>query len=277
MGLITKAYAKLNLWLDITGRRPDGYHTLNTIMRSIDLYDTVEIETNGSGDIIVSCDDPDIPTDERNCAYKAARLFFSEMEKNMGAYIRISKRIPVGAGLGGSSADGAAVLKGLNEMCGFPFGMDKLYALCAHVGADVPFCMHGGAAACTGIGDRMNAIDCCDFSALIAFPGFACSTSDAYRRYDITPIPEKNGFDEYRQTIASNRSFLAENMYNIFELLYDIPKTAYLKEALISAGAEGACMTGSGSAVFGIFPDKQAAQKAADSLTDCTAFAVNAI
>ncbi|MBP5604772.1 MAG: 4-(cytidine 5'-diphospho)-2-C-methyl-D-erythritol kinase, partial [Ruminiclostridium sp.] len=169
------------------------------------------------------------------------------------------------------------VLKGLNEMCGSPFGMDKLYALGARVGADVPFCMHGGTAACTGIGDRMNDIVCCDFSALIAVPDFACSTADAYRRYDISPIPEKSGFEEYKQMTARSRSLLAENMYNVFELLYDDSRIADLKGSLISAGAEGACMTGSGSAVFGIFPDKQAAQKAADSLTDCTSFAVNAI
>lgn len=277
MSLTVKAYAKINLWLDITGRRSDGYHTLNTVMRRIDLYDDVTVGTNGSGDVSVSCNVPGIPTDEHNIAYKAAKLFFSEMRKNMGAHIDIVKRIPVEAGLGGSSADGAAVLTALNTLCGSPLNMNELCALGARLGADVPFCIKGGTAVCTGIGDIMQPAECADFAVLVVKPDFSCSTRDAYRKYDDAPCPVKDGFDTYCNGIGYNRSFLASNMYNVFEALYDDERITDIKKMLVKSGAEGACMTGSGSAVFGVFADIEAARKAAEKLDFKTKFAVNAI
>lgn len=277
MSLTVKAYAKINLWLDITGRRSNGYHTLNTVMRRIDLYDDIEIETCSGSDITVSCSSPDIPSDERNIACKAARAYLSQFHKEIGVNIRISKRIPVGAGLGGSSADGAAVLIALNELCGRPLGNDRLYAIGAGLGADVPFCMAGGTARCTGIGEIMQPIGCTDFAVLVAVPDFACLTAKAYRRYDASPIPERAGFDAFCDNISHDRSFLVCNMYNVFENLYGDERIKSLKESFLAAGALGACMSGSGSAVFGIFPDIESAGAASQRIGAATKFVVNAI
>lgn len=268
MSLTVKAHAKLNLWLDITGTRGDGYHTLNTVMRRIDLCDDVTVETHIGGDIAISCSAPGVPSDEWNIAFRAARAFFGRMNKSVGVDIRIEKRIPVGAGLGGSSADGAAVLTALNELCGRPFDTYALCGIGATLGADVPFCITGGTARCTGIGEIMHPIGCVPFTALIAVPEFDCSTAAAYQSYDASPIPEKPGFDAFCGGIASDRRFLAANMYNVFEVLYKKPEIAALKEKLLDAGAEGVCMTGSGSAVFGVFRDTEAALSAAEKLKD---------
>ena len=277
MSLTVKAYAKINLWLDITGRRSDGYHTLNTVMRRIDLYDDVEVTTRSGSDITVSCSSRDIPADERNIAYKAAAAFIAKTHKNISVDIRINKRIPVGAGLGGSSADGAAVLTALNELCGHRFDTNELCRIGARLGADVPFCVTGGTARCTGIGEIIEPISCTDFTALIAAPPFECLTAKAYKQYDASPVPEKAGFDAYCNGIGSDRSLLAGNMYNVFEVLYDDERITRLKESLIAAGAQGACMSGSGSAVFGIFPDIESAKAASEKLDCETKFVVRAI
>ncbi len=268
MSLTVKAYAKLNLWLDITGKRADGYHTLNTVMRRIDLHDDVEIETRSGSDVVIHCETPGIPTDSRNIAYRAVKLFSGRLGKDIGAVIRIHKRIPVEAGLGGSSADGAAVLTALNELCGRPLSTDSLCSLGASLGADVPFCIMGGTARCTGIGDIMQPIECADFAALVIKPGFSCTTAEAYRDYDKKPVSEKDGFDEFCKRIGSERSYLSANVYNVFERLYNDRRIDELKRLLMSSGAECACMTGSGSAVFGIFPDITAAEKAAGMISD---------
>lgn len=277
MSLTVRAHAKINLWLDITGRLPNGYHSLNTVMRSIDLYDDVTVETNGSGEVSVSCDVPLVPTDERNIAFKAAKAFFAHADKNMGANVHIVKRIPVEAGLGGSSADGAAVLTALNELCGKPFGDSGLRGIGASLGADVPFCMTGGTAKCTGIGDIIEPLECADLAVLVVKPEFSCSTREAYRRYDNAPIAEKPGFDAFCGSLASDCSEFSGSMYNIFEVLYGDERTAEIKAELMSAGALGACMSGSGSTVFGVFENIEAAEKAAGKVGYPTKFAVKAI
>ena len=277
MSLTVKAYAKINLWLDITGKRPDGYHTLNTVMRRIDLYDDVTVETNGSGEVSVSCDVQNIPSDEQNITYKAAKAFFMRTGKNMGANIHIVKRIPTEAGLGGSSADGAAVLCALNELCGQPFSVPELCGIGASLGADIPFCIAGGTAKCTGIGDIIEPVSCCGFTVLIVKPEFSCNTAEAYRKYDSAPIPERPGFDAFCASLAHSRSQSAANMYNVFEKLYCDEKIERIKTNLLDAGAEGACMSGSGSAVFGIFDSMEVARKAEEMLGYGTKFAVKAI
>lgn len=277
MSLTVKAYAKINLWLDITGKRSDGYHTLNTVMRRIDLCDEVTVETNGSGEVSVSCDVQNIPSNEQNIAYKAAKAFFMRTGKNMGANIHIVKRIPTEAGLGGSSADGAAVLCALNELCGHPFTVPELCGIGASLGADIPFCIAGGTARCTGIGDIIEPVPCSDFAVLVVKPEFSCNTAEAYRKYDSSPIPERPGFDAFCASLISARSQFPFNMYNVFEKLYCDEKIERIKTDLLDAGAEGACMSGSGSAVFGIFDSMEEARKAEEMLGYGTKFAVKAI
>ena len=187
MTLKCKAYAKINLWLDITGRRADGYHTLNTVMRCIDLYDDIEVSADDSGSVTVECDVPAVPCDGRNIAHRAVNAFSARIGKPVGAHIRITKRIPLEAGLGGSSTDGAAVLCALNGLYGEPLGAPELCALGSKLGADVPFCIAGGTAVCAGIGDIMTQTRCADFAVVLVKPEFSCSTSGAYRRYDTAP------------------------------------------------------------------------------------------
>ena len=277
MSLTVKAYAKINLWLDITGKRGDGYHTLNTVMRRADLYDDVTVDIDNTGAIIVECDVMSVPSDERNIAYKAVIAFSEAAGLRACADIRIRKRIPTEAGLGGSSTDGAAVLAALNTLYGEPLNERDMLSLGAKLGADVPFCMTGGTAKCTGIGEIMEPLECADFALVIVKPDFSCSTAAAYSAYDRAPIAEKAGFAEYCRNIADSAEAVSGGLYNVFETLYADLRIDEIKRELISAGALGACMTGSGSAVFGIFPALADAENALGKIGYGTKFAVNAL
>ncbi len=277
MSLTVKAYAKINLWLDITGRRGDGYHTLNTVMRRVDLYDDITVTPTENDTVTIHCDDPAVPCDERNIVYKAWKLFRGLYGSPFGADIDIRKHIPLEAGLGGSSTDGAAVLLALNELAGKPFSHDTLTAVSVKLGADVPFCMTGGTAVCRAIGEEIQPISCADLAVVIVKPDFSCSTAAAYAAYDKAPRPEKAGFAEYANNIAASADAAAAGLYNVFEELYDDPRIADIRRELLSAGALGACMSGSGSAVFGIFPTLPDAQNALGKIVCKTKFAVNAL
>lgn len=277
MSLTVKAYAKLNLWLDITGRRADGYHTLNTVMRRVDLYDEIGIAPADDGSVSISCDDPAVPCDGRNIAHKAWKLFGELYGKPVGARISIHKRIPLEAGLGGSSTDGAAVLLGLNGLAGQPFTAERLAAESVRLGADVPFCILGGTAECTGVGEIMRPIPCADFAAVIVKPEFSCSTAAAYAAYDRAPKAAKAGFEAYCRDIAGSAGAVAGGLYNVFEELYGDPRIAEIKRELLGAGALGASMTGSGSAVFGIFATLSDAENALQKIGGVVKFAVKAL
>lgn len=239
------ANAKINLFLDITGVRADGYHLLETSMQSVDLSDIVEISKTEHG-ISVVCSDPEIPSGEGNICCKAAREFMDLSGVSFGVRIRIEKRIPHGAGMGGGSADAAAVLKGMNELSGEPLGSDELFALAAKIGADVPFCLAGGAKLCRGIGDIMEDKRLCSAeNYLVVKPDYSTNTKQAFADYDKSPVPRKEK---------------AEPFYNVFEELFKDPETTRIKRLLTENGALGACLTGSGSAVVGAFSDEETAR-----------------
>lgn len=242
------AHAKINLFLDITGKLADGYHLLETVMQSVDLSDIVTIEQ--SDEITVSCSDPEIPENEGNICYKAAELFFELLGRRGGADIYIDKRIPHGAGLGGGSADAAAALRGLNALFGKPFDEKTLLKLAAKVGADVPFCLVGGTKLCTGIGDVMADIEPYpQRHFLIVKPDFECDTKAAYADYDVTTVPRRERH--------------AGEFYNVFREIYKNEKINGIIKRLGAVGAKGAELTGSGSAVFGAFSDQMTALSAA--------------
>ena len=155
--LRAKAYAKINLSLDIVGVRDDGYHLIKTVMQSISLHDVISISEEGS-EISITCNDPSVPCDERNIVYKCAKRFFEYWGIEFGVHIDIQKNIPSQAGLGGGSADGAAVLVLLNRICGNPFSDEELCIIGAKVGADIPFCIVGGCVLCEGIGEVLTPI-----------------------------------------------------------------------------------------------------------------------
>lgn len=249
------AHAKLNLFLDITGKRADGYHLLETVMQSVDLADIVTVELADTN-IGISCSDPTVPDDERNTCYKAAKLFYTLMGRHGGADITLDKRIPHGAGLGGGSADAAAVLVGLNALNGKPFDEQTLLKLAVKVGADVPFCLAGGTKLCKGIGDIMT--DAPPYPArcfLVVKPDFGFDTKAAYKSYDVTMVKRRERHEnEY---------------YNVFRAIYKNEELNAIVDKLCSLGAEGAELTGSGSAVFGAFQSIEDAADAAKKFPRC--------
>ena len=277
MTLRVKAYAKINLWLDITGRLENGYHSLNTVMRQVDLYDTVTLTPTGSGDIEIICDNPAIPIDRRNIAYKAAEAFFGAVGFAHGIKLEIEKKIPVEAGMGGSSTDGAAVLTGLNQLFGSPLAVGQLCDIGGKIGADVPFCIVGGTAECEGIGEVKRRLCCSDFAVAVIKPDFSCNTAIAYKSWDESPFEAKAGFKQFCEDLSKEPKLWAGQMYNVFEVLQKNPETDRIKALLLDSGALGAAMTGSGSAVFGVFESLREAQTAINNIPFGCKFAVNAL
>ena len=277
MSLRVKAYAKINLWLDITGRLENGYHSLNTVMRQVDLYDTVTLTQTGSGEIEIISDNPAIPADRRNIAYKAAEAFFGAVGFSHGIRLEIEKKIPVEAGMGGSSTDGAAVLTGLNQLFGNPLTVEQLCEIGVKIGADVPFCIVGGTAECEGIGEVKRRLFCSDFAVAVIKPDFSCNTASAYKSWDKSPIEAKAGFKQFCEDLTKEPKLWAGQMYNVFEVLQKNPEIERIKSLLLESGALGAAMTGSGSAVFGVFGSLREAQTAIKNIPFGCKFAVNSL
>lgn len=254
-----RAFAKLNLYLDITGRREDGYHTLETVMQSISLDDEVTVVACPGDGITLTCSRDDIPTDSRNTAYRAAELFMRASGKNVGVLLDIEKNIPSGAGMGGGSADAAAVLRGLNKIFGEPLSERQLLDIAVQVGADVPFCLVGGTKLCRGIGEQMSDFPAAEGVFVVVKPDFGCPTGEAYRKYDSSPITPRGGLERFRAAMPEK---YAPEMYNVFQQLYADERIESICRRLVELGARGAMLTGSGSAVFGVFDDIHAAHAA---------------
>lgn len=261
--MVERAYAKLNLTLDVLGKKPDGYHELRMVMQSVEFGDDVEVELTDGGFFI----DPGqsyLPANERNLAYRAATLFLSGTD--MGARIRVTKRIPVCAGLGGGSSDAAAVLRALNKLTGVQKTPEELRALALQLGSDVPFCVEGGTCLAEGRGELLTpapAMPDCD--VLICKPSFSIPTPELFSRIDRRRIrmrPNTAGLLDAleRHDIKS----VCRHMYNVFEdvLTRRQDEIFALKGELLDRGALGAVMTGTGSAVFGLFDDEAAANAA---------------
>lgn len=260
------ACAKLNLYLDITGRRGDGYHLLETVMQSISLSDEVTVVVSAGNGITLSVSREDIPTDSRNTAYRAAELFLEKAGASGSVCIDIEKRIPSGAGMGGGSADAAAVLKALNTAFGEPLPETELLSIAAQIGADVPFCLAGGTKLCRGIGEEMSDITAARGAFLVVKPEFGCPTGEAYRKYDENPHEVHGGLQRFTAGLPGN---YAQEMYNVFQRLYSDKRIEDICARLTALGANGAMLTGSGSAVFGVFDDEADAQRASGEFPDC--------
>lgn len=264
-----KAYAKINLYLDITGRRGDGYHLLETIMQTVSLCDDLTISLRNNGEIVLYADNDfsgDIPCDERNIAYKAAKRFYENAPLLFtGAEIHLTKHIPSQAGLGGGSADAAAVLRGLYELHGKPFDEHRLYDIALSLGADVPFCLLGGAAICHGIGEKMETVPSMDggLAILIAKGNCGISTAAAFREIDRVGFAEERADEILKLYHKGDYSSLC---FNRFEQVTALDEIRSLKEKMLDFGAQAACMSGSGSAVFGIFRSMDNAERLCSEL-----------
>jgi len=261
--MILKAYAKLNLSLDITGKRPDGYHELDTIMQSISLYDTVTITPSDS--LRVTMDTAGID-EVQNTAYAAASAFFANTGTS-GAHIAITKRIPQQSGLGGASADAAAVLIGLDRLYGTHLDPDTLMALGRSIGADVPFSLFGGTARARGIGEKLTRLHIPqDIAFVVLTPRTGISTAAAFARYKpgppvrmdtVTYALQKGDTQLYHRHAGNALSMAA------LSIAPDIMKAA---TALRSAGGVPALMTGSGSSVFAIYETQEQAKTACNNV-----------
>lgn len=273
-----RGHAKLNLFFDITRSLPNGYHSINSVMQQLDLADMVTIEVTDGEGYVIHCDNPDIPCDERNIAYRACELFAKYSEKKFGAEITIAKHIPLEAGMGGSSADGAAVLIGLNQLFDNFFPISSLCQLSTEIGSDLPFCIRGGTCICQGMGELLTPIrsfpSCC---FVIALPDdFRCGTKEAYRLYDNIKLPpQRQLFGEFIKAADHGKSRKAcAAMYNVFQELYNNEQINKIADELRSYGALNAIMTGSGSAVFGVFETDKLAKAAHEKLPYKTKFFV---
>lgn len=261
------AFAKINLSLDIVKKREDGYHDLSMIMQTVMLHDTVLLEAIPRG-IRLECKCSWVPKDGTNIAWKAASLLMEQCGIKSGVKIKIIKRIPVAAGLAGGSTDAAAVLRGLNKL--FLLGLDKeeLRILGKRLGADIPYCIDGGTMLAEGIGERLTALpDFKNVDIVIIKPKIGVSTAWVYGNLEISKIQETDRPDTKQLIQAlSQRDIktVAQQMKNVLEKV-TIPRYGIIQEAkdkLLESGALGSMMSGSGSAVFGIFPDSISAAAA---------------
>ena len=270
MKLTVLAPAKLNLFLDITGKRHDGYHLVNMVMQTVSLYDEVTVALNDGDSISVQCSDKNIPCNEKNTAYRAAVSFLSCLEgEKPGVSIKIKKRIPSQAGMAGGSTDAAAVLYALNELTEAGMDKDELAEIAEEIGADVPFCVYGGTMTAGGIGTILSPLpDMPDCSIVIVKPELAVSTAEAYARSDALGYDKTVSSDDTVSAICNGSlSELGSSLYNKFEELSGLDEITSIKQMMESCGTCGALMTGSGSAVYGLFEEKDDAERCYDILT----------
>lgn len=265
--LSEKAYAKLNLTLDVLGRRADGYHDLKSIMQTVSLHDDVEMDIGTGEEWKILCGREDIPCDDQNLAWKAAVVFCEAMKKDpMGITIRLKKNIPSGAGMAGGSSDAAAVLRLLNRYYGEPMALDELAQLGALVGSDVPFCVVGGTVLCEGRGEILHRRKACPKCILVGCkPDFSVSTPVLFRKIDSVPIHHHPDHDAMDRAIeASDIEAVAREIYNVFDPVVsgDHPEIGQIKAVYTKHGAIAAQMTGSGSVVFAVMPDMASAEAA---------------
>lgn len=266
MKITVSSTAKINLTLDILGKRADGYHDVKMIMQSVSLFEYVTLTENNSGKITVDCNNPTVPCDESNIVYKCAKAFYTRLSKECsGLHISIEKHIPTQAGLAGGSADGAAVLVGLNEIYNKPFTTAELEEIGGTVGSDIPFCVRGGTALAEGTGKELTSlsnIPMCYF--VLVKPPIGISTAQAYGAVDSRNVTPECASDKMLPLLGDVKA-IAKNLRNDFEDTLCIEELLKLKRDIQACdGALGACMTGSGSTVFGVFDYKQKAEKCAE-------------
>jgi len=258
--------AKINLFLHITGKRPDGYHDIHSLMACVSLHDTLTLDFNVP-EITVSCTHPDVPENETNIAYRAARCFFDALSSPGGVAISIDKQIPVAAGLGGGSSNAACILTGMNAYYGLPFSYNDLASMGKTLGADVPFFIFQKPAIATGIGEKLDFYKWIQpYPILLVHPDIRVSTEEVYKNlnFELTNCKQKL------------KSFVLNTKFDpLCHLCNDLetvtvswhPEIEDIKNKLLNEGALGALMSGSGPTVLGIFSKPDLAKKAYDILS----------
>ena len=267
------AFAKVNLTLDVLGKREDGYHDLQSVMQAISIRDDVEIDVDTNQPWTLNCSMEGIPEDETNLAWKAAEVFYAATGRTTtGLAIRITKRIPMQAGLGGGSADAAAVLRALNQHYGNPMSILALAEIGAQVGSDVPFCVLCGTAMVEGRGEKLRKLpDLPDCFFVVCKPDFSSSTPELYRQLDASVIAHRpNNQAMESALLAGDLQRIADNIWNVFDpvVTKDHLELNYIKSIFNSYGAVAYQMTGSGSAVFAIVTEFEHAAVICNMLKD---------
>ncbi|ABI67422.1 4-(cytidine 5'-diphospho)-2-C-methyl-D-erythritol kinase [Syntrophomonas wolfei] len=263
--IILKAPAKVNLTLDVKGKRSDGYHELETVMHQVNLLDIIII-SQAAGGIQIKSNSSLIPTNEENLAYQAAEMILGEYAHKEGVEIYIEKNIPVGAGLAGGSTDAAAVILGINQLYDLGLEEEELLEMAASIGSDVAFCLAGGSKLARGRGEILSKLPQRMIPYIILVkPDFQLSTAEVYRELDLTQVEE---FPDNAAFLAAWEAYdiinIARNMRNVLETvsIRKYPEIAAIKAELIETGALNALMSGSGPSVMGIFMEEEQALKA---------------
>ena len=267
-----KAMAKINLGLDVLGKREDGYHEVRMIMQTIRMYDILDIRKTKRPGIVLTTNLPFIPTDSRNLVYKAAQMLMDEFHIEEGVSIQLDKHIPVAAGMAGGSSNAAAVLFGVNKMFGLGLSMTELEERGVKLGADVPYCLMRGTVLAEGIGEKLTPLLACPKCfVLLAKPPISVSTKMVYEKLDALEITEHPDIDGILNGLArKNIHKVAECMGNVLEqvTIPVYPVIEQIKNVMKEGGAMNAMMSGSGPTVFGLFEDRQSARRAAQKIKE---------
>jgi len=264
--IILKGRAKINLTLDVVGKRENGYHDLEMIMQTVNLYDTIYIRKTKVPGVRLKSNYSWLPTNEKNIAYRAAELFFEETGIHGGVAIEITKRIPVAAGLAGGSTDAAATLVGLNRIYETNYSKEKLMEMGLKLGADVPFCIARGTMLAEGIGEVLTPLEPMPSTYVVLVkPPFSASTATVYKSLDINNIKKHPDTQKVIQALKDHDvKEIAKNMANVLEevTIPMHPEIDQIKQGFIKCGAMGTMMSGSGTTVFGLFENEEVAKKA---------------
>lgn len=266
-----KSRAKINLSIDVLGKREDGYHIVEMIMQAIDLYDKLKITEIEENSILIKSNSVDIPLNKDNIMYKAVSLLKYEFNIDKGVEIFIEKNIPVAAGMAGGSSNAAAVLVGLNKLWNLGLSEERLKDIGLKLGADVPFCITGGSALAEGIGEKLTNIKGIneDINILVCKPNIFVSTKEVYKSLNMDKVKERPQNVELIEALKKEDiKFISENMVNVLEEVTSLKYTeiGQIEDIMIKNKALGSMMSGSGPTVFGLFNNKDCAIKAKEEL-----------
>lgn len=266
------AMAKINLGLDVLRRRENGYHDVKMIMQTVNIYDTLDFVKKDKPGIVVKVDAMELPTDENNLIYKAAKLLYDKCGMDKGVEITLTKRIPIAAGMAGGSTDAAAALVGINRLFELGLSMDELKQIGVKIGADVPYCIEGGTALSEGIGEILTKLpDAPDCFVVVAKPEISVSTKYVYENLHANELKYHPDIDGMTEAIRQgDLDGVCKRMENVLETVTETkyPVISQIKQLLKDAGAENSLMSGSGPTVFAIFKDEETAKNALETVRE---------
>lgn len=261
-----KARAKINITLDIIARRENGYHDVEMIMQTINLYDRLILSKRQDSKIIIKTNLPYLPTDERNLVYKIIQYFMETYQVTTGISVDLYKMIPVAAGLAGGSSDAAQTIVGLNKLYELNLSLEEMLEIGGKFGSDIPYCIIQGTALATGLGDELTTLPPFPkMYVVILKPRFSMSTATVYQNFDLKNVTGITKTQEMVKAIENqDKSYICNNLYNILETVTTTlhPMIIQMKEKLLSLGASGSLMSGSGPTVYGLFEDEGLAKEA---------------